>query len=306
MEEKNDRLQIIVIEDELGNKVKRFSVSKKLLVFTFSVSVIFAVIITIYAFIITVKSQKFYLQATTQLESLKTELQRVKSENYHLAKEVAVLKKEKKETVKELAKRVEIIDKLMKQIGITAKKSGGEGGLAIPIEKFIENPDEVDLSDVIPSVDYIIKNLKTTPLGYPTPGKITSGFGFRINPITKRPEFHLGLDIANIWGTPVRAPADGTVVKAGWCGLLGRCIEIKHNKDIKTYYGHLSKILVVKGEKVKRGEIIGLMGNTGRSTGPHLHYGVIFDGKFVNPERFVEVKSYVKEKSRRKSGHGRN
>ncbi|SMP04068.1 Peptidase family M23 [Desulfurobacterium pacificum] len=308
MDEKNDRYQIIVIEDELANKVRRFSVSKKLLLFTFFGGLLFTILITAYAIITTIRSQNFYLQATTQIESLRTELQSVKQKNEQLSVEVAKLKKEKQQTVKELAKRVEIIDELMRKIGINPKPKGGEGGISISVEDLIKNPDQVDLSDLIPSIDYMIKNLKTTPLGFPAPGKITSGFGLRINPITKRPEFHLGLDIANIWGTPVRAPADGTVIKAGWCGLLGNCIEIKHNKDIKTYYGHLSKILVRKGEKVKRGEIIGLMGNSGRSTGPHLHYSVIFDRKFVNPDRFVflEVNTNAKKKGRGENGYRRN
>ncbi len=308
MEEKNDKYQIIVIEDELANRIHRFSVPKKLLIFTLSGTIIFTVLITIYAIITTIRSQNFYLQATTQIESLKTELQSVKQKNEQLSLEVAKLKKERQQTIKELAKRVEIIDQIMENLGINPKPEGGEGGISISIDELIENPDQVNLSDLIPSIDYTIKNLKTTPLGFPAPGKVTSGFGLRINPITKRPEFHLGLDIANVWGTPVRAPADGTVIKAGWCGLLGNCVEIKHNKDIKTYYGHLSKVLVKKGEKVKRGEIIGFMGNTGRSTGPHLHYSVIFNGKFINPSRFVfwEVNSNVEKKGRKKNRYSRN
>ncbi len=295
MDEKNDKLQVIVIGDELGNRIKRFSVSRKKLFGTIIFAALFTTITTIYAVVLTHKFLNYSSRTSKEIEALKNRVTSLETENSKLKTELTALQKEREETINELAKRVEIIDSLMKKVGIKVDKSEGEGGLAIPIEQLFSNK-EVDFSNVIPSIDSLIYNFKTVPLGYPTAGRITSEFGLRRNPITRRLEFHLGIDIANKWGTPVRAPADGIVVKAGRCGLMGLCIEIKHNDKISTYYGHLTRLLVRKGDRVERGEIIGLMGNTGRSTGPHLHYAVKFGKKFINPISLMEVTRNAKEK----------
>ncbi len=129
--------------------------------------------------------------------------------------------------------------------------------------------------------------LAATPSLRPTEGWISSRFGYRISPFTGRKEFHRGLDIASHKKTPIIAPADGVVTYAGKKWLMGNMLVIEHGYGMKTRYGHLFKILKKKGERVKRGEIIALMGNTGRSTGPHLHYEVWLNGVPVNPERYI-------------------
>jgi len=291
------KLQIILIEDELG-KIRRYRVSKrKIKILTLS-AVLFTVILIVYAGILTYKSFNYYDKTSKEIAKLKKELLQYRNENVQLKTEITALKEEKENTIQKLAKRIEIIDSLMKKVGVDVSSvNEGEGGLAVPIEELF-NTDDIDLSSVIPGLDYIIHNLKTTPLGYPAIGRITSGFGFRRNPVTGRIEFHLGVDIANRWGTPVRAPADGKVVKAGWCRLMGKCIVIKHNHDFSTRYGHLAKLLVRKGDFVERGQIIGMMGNTGRSTGPHLHYTVKYRSKIVNPISYMEVSVDDKEKGK--------
>lgn len=112
---------------------------------------------------------------------------------------------------------------------------------------------------------------------------ISSGFGWRKSPFTGLREFHRGLDISGKRGTPIIAPADGTVISAGKDLHFGKFVKIKHNNKFTTLYGHLLQYEVKKGQKVKRGDIIGLMGNTGMSTGYHLHYTVIKDTVSVNP-----------------------
>lgn len=112
---------------------------------------------------------------------------------------------------------------------------------------------------------------------------ISSGFGWRKSPFTGLREFHRGLDISAKRGTPIIAPADGTVVLASKDLHFGKFVKIKHNDKFTTLYGHLLQNEVKKGQKVKRGEVIGLMGNTGMSTGYHLHYTVIKDTKSVDP-----------------------
>lgn len=119
-------------------------------------------------------------------------------------------------------------------------------------------------------------------------GKINTEFGFRRNPFGGGAiEFHPGLDIAGTRGDSVIAPATGTVVKAGWQGGYGNLIEIDHGNGLITRYGHLSKINVAVGDSIERGELIGLIGSTGRSTGPHLHFEIRLGDKAINPRRFL-------------------
>ena len=129
--------------------------------------------------------------------------------------------------------------------------------------------------------------LACTPAIRPTRGWTTSRFGYRTSPFTGRREFHKGYDIANREGTPVVAPADGVVTYSGKKGLLGNSVVIDHGHGMVTRYGHLKEFTKKRGEKVKRGETIAYMGNTGRSTGPHLHYEVHLNGIPVNPEKYI-------------------
>lgn len=128
--------------------------------------------------------------------------------------------------------------------------------------------------------------LAATPSIRPLKGWISSRFGYRESPFTGRREFHRGLDIATHAGSPIIAPADGLVTFAGSKGLMGNMVAIEHGFGMVTRYGHVQKLLKKKGERVKRGETIALVGNTGRSTGPHLHYEVRLNGVAVNPMNY--------------------
>jgi len=129
--------------------------------------------------------------------------------------------------------------------------------------------------------------LACTPSIRPTDGWFSSGFGYRISPFTDRREFHKGIDIATRIGAPVIAPADGLVAIVCRERCLGNTIVINHGYNLTTRYGHLNKFRAKKGQFVKRGQIIGEVGNTGRSTGPHLHYEVLLNGVPVNPLRYI-------------------
>lgn len=126
-----------------------------------------------------------------------------------------------------------------------------------------------------------------TPSIRPADGWFTSRFAYRISPFTNKREFHSGLDIASRIGTKIIAPADGVVASIKKSDGMGISITINHGYGFKTIYGHLSKVLVTKGQAVKRGSEIALMGNTGRSTGSHLHYEVHVNGVPVNPEKYI-------------------
>lgn len=129
--------------------------------------------------------------------------------------------------------------------------------------------------------------LSSTPAIRPTKGWAASGFGYRRSPFTGLREFHKGLDIANRTGTPIISTADGIVSFVGTKGNFGKTIKINHGHGMVTLYGHTSKILKKQGDAVKRGDTIALMGNSGRSTGPHLHYEVFLNGIPVNPAKYI-------------------
>ncbi len=129
--------------------------------------------------------------------------------------------------------------------------------------------------------------LTHTPSIWPTRGWFTSGFGYRISPFTGLRQMHEGIDISNRIGTPIMAPADGLVTNIGREWGFGKILVISHGFGFITRYGHLSRINVKVGQKVKRGQKIAEMGSTGRSTGPHLHYEVRVNGVPVNPIKYV-------------------
>lgn len=129
--------------------------------------------------------------------------------------------------------------------------------------------------------------LEATPSIWPTSGWVTSGFAWRTSPFTGKREFHKGIDISAPRGTPVYAPARGSVSFTGRDGAYGLSIRLKHNTSLTTRFAHLHRIAVKSGKTVTRGELIGYVGNTGRSTGPHLHYEVRLNGVPVNPKRYI-------------------
>lgn len=129
--------------------------------------------------------------------------------------------------------------------------------------------------------------LEHTPSIWPTKGWRSRGFGMKFDPFTGYKRMHRGIDIAAHTGTPIVAPAKGTIVQIKTDSQMGKYIVIDHGYGFKTRYGHLSQASVKRGQKVDRGELIGLMGSTGYSTGPHLHYEVIRNGKFLDPNTFI-------------------
>jgi murein DD-endopeptidase MepM/ murein hydrolase activator NlpD len=127
----------------------------------------------------------------------------------------------------------------------------------------------------------------STPSVWPVRGWITSPYGNRTSPFSGTVKFHEGLDIAAQTGTPVMAPADGVVVKAGFSTGYGNMVEISHGYGIKTVFAHHSRLNVKAGQRIKRGDVIAYVGDTGSSTGPHLHYEVRLNGLPVNPMKYM-------------------
>lgn len=166
------------------------------------------------------------------------------------------------------------------------KKELSIGGEFIPAEKFSLSYIDYIKNDI----DNLFNTMRSVPVGIPLQGKINSGFGYRKDPFNRKNAFHSGIDIDAHYGQAVVATADGVVTKASWQSHYGRTVVIKHEDGYETLFGHLSKISVKEGDKVKVGDVIGKAGSTGRSTGVHLHYEVAKNGKRVNPKNFLSLK----------------
>jgi murein DD-endopeptidase MepM/ murein hydrolase activator NlpD len=148
-----------------------------------------------------------------------------------------------------------------------------------------------ELDDKIESKIYLWAHV---PSIHPVPNRpLGSGFGYRVDPITKRIKMHWGVDIGAPRGSDIHVTADGVVSSASWHSGYGLTVEINHGFGYKTRYGHCQRILVKKGDVVKRGQVIATVGNTGRSIAPHLHYEVHVSGVKVNPRPYIDVSNVV-------------
>lgn len=209
--------------------------------------------------------------------------------------------------------------KTKKEIIINSPDKLGEGGPSLNQAALVMNlvraPQEVSIVDYKQHFDLIRQKVKEqlesyneiidyiklqkelykyTPLIWPCYGRVVSPFGWRIHPVYGEPHFHTGIDIANNIGTPIHATADGTVKYTGWQEGYGKVVVLEHKFGYSTVYGHLSTIKVKPGQKISRGEVVGLMGDTGTSTGPHLHYEVWKDSRICNPVKFVNPEDFFK------------
>jgi murein DD-endopeptidase MepM/ murein hydrolase activator NlpD len=166
-------------------------------------------------------------------------------------------------------------------------------GLVMAMHRSLEHLNsDIELSrEDKARLQFFLENQKTRqasmPSIWPANGWLSSSFGYRDSPFTGEREFHKGVDISTRTGEPIVASAEGVVSFTGWDGGFGQVVIIEHSHGFKTTYAHLKKFIVKEGQHVKRGETIGLVGSSGRSTGPHLHYEVHLNGVAVNPIRYV-------------------
>lgn len=193
----------------------------------------------------------------------------------------------------------------LRRLGLKPSRFKGQGG---PLSAL--SGDKTPLQDGDPQfralflswkkLDQLEQGVIAIPSTKPvSTANFTSGFGVRSDPFRGGAAMHAGIDLAGPTGTPIYATADGIVGRAEWANGYGNLVELNHGKGIQTRYGHLSKILVKPNTRVKRGELIALMGSTGRSTGSHLHYEVRIDGHAVNPLPFLQSSDYLVAVQRR-------
>ncbi|HEX8097169.1 MAG TPA: M23 family metallopeptidase, partial [Pyrinomonadaceae bacterium] len=168
-------------------------------------------------------------------------------------------------------------------------EADGAGGPALPMDAAAVALIEYKTAHVEADLRTYEEAMRAaTPSVWPVRGNLTDGFGGRYNPFGGySTEFHAGQDIATASGTPVAATADGKVIFAGWQNGYGQVVVVDHGGGLTTRYGHLSRIEAGEGRTVSRGEILGRVGSTGRSTGPHLHYEVRINDDPVNPLRYL-------------------
>lgn len=227
-----------------------------------------------------------------KLERENKELKRTNERLQQALSEVHSRLEQFEQRTKQLAIAAGVADALLAPVA-AGKSSVGSGG---PLERLTGGPEQLleregQLERQLGAVEQRLSEqqllLAHTPTIAPVVGVITDGFGPRIDPITRQAAFHDGLDISAAFGTPVKAPADGLVVFADRESGYGKVVKINHGYGFLTLYGHLDRILVKEGQRVKRGEVIGRVGMTGRTTGPHLHYEVWKDGEKQNPLHYI-------------------
>ena len=166
----------------------------------------------------------------------------------------------------------------------------GVGGPFEAVQPLKSAPNFKQLFSSWKKLEEPVKPVVAIPSTQPVKGTaLTSGYGVRSDPFRGRAAMHAGIDLAGPLGTPIYATADGYVGRAEWAGGYGNLVELNHGRGIQTRYGHLTRSTVQSGQAIKRGQLIGYMGSTGRSTGSHLHYEVRIDGKAVNPIPFMEA-----------------
>jgi len=286
------RLNTVIIVPHNKAKFVKFTFSSRSLIIS-TVAVLSALTLSLVA-----------IAFTGSAVGRRAEVQRLASENQQLAD----VNRQLERTVADVQARLDEFEERTARLALAAGmevRGEGVGGLGNPggpvgsggtYTRLPEPPESM-----LTRSDWILKQLgfvedhldeqdrvrAGTPSIAPVKGIITDGFGRRRDPFTGRQAFHRGLDLSARRGTPVASTGDGVVVFAGRNGGLGKIVRISHGFGYTTVYGHLDKILVQPGDEVHRGDEIGLLGNTGRSTGPHLHYEIHADGRAVNPLYYI-------------------
>lgn len=236
------------------------------------------------------------LSQTHELSKLKRENHDLQNANEQFSKSVETLRTQL-HSVEEKTRKLAIIADVPT---LDESAQGGVGGIRQTEEPLASRyRDEVDqmnfrsrriASDLsLLEQRFVQKSqmLASTPSIVPVRGILTDGFGGRSDPFTGEKGSHGAVDISSAAGQPVRAPADGIIVKAEWANGYGNVVYISHGYGLSTRYGHLAKFNARPGQKIKRGDVIAFVGSTGRSTGPHLHYEVRLNGNPVNPLEYI-------------------
>ncbi|AGB42209.1 metalloendopeptidase-like membrane protein [Halobacteroides halobius DSM 5150] len=247
------------------------------------------------------------LNKVKKLVAIKQKVPKLKERNKYLKQKLAKLKTKQKSIKREFKQVKELNQDVGSMVGVslddtidnksvvaayTSNQKLVDKGLAEELTTKLQRLDKSlsqrkeNLSELKEDTLTYLDYLESKPQGWPIQGgrgRITSEFGIRYHPILERRAMHEGIDIAIWYGTRLIATGEGVVEHAGWYGGYGNAVIIDHGYGYKTLYTHAKRLLVSEGERVERGEAVALSGSTGRSTGPHTHYEIIYNGKSVDP-----------------------
>jgi len=236
------------------------------------------------------------LEANMQFE----EMQSLRISNEWLKNRIAVLQEEKAvlldTAVADLNKKSKIIESILNSVGVDIKVQLSNENSGGPFTSSAENISD----ELILRTGQYLDTLQNIPLGPPVPGVLTSRFGWRNDPINGKKAYHRGVDIRGRKGSDVKATANGIVKIENYDKGNGRYILVDHGNGFVTKYAHLKKSFITTGDSVTRGQAIGSVGSTGRSTGPHVHYEIHYDDKIVNPTRSVRIARYLNRSENKK------
>lgn len=242
-----------------------------------------------------------------KLQTQSAALDQLQRENQHLRQRTEQFEDELGAIAEQLAGYEDRSGRLANALGIDESSlpvAAGGGGMDLPrstgrhslfdqeIEALQSRTDSLESSfeELDDRFRERMRRLSSTPSIMPVPGWFSHGYGWRKDPWTGKRQFHRGIDIVADAGTPIFATADGLVSRATRVADYGKMVDLSHGFGYVTRYGHMSEILVRPGQQVQRGEVIGRVGSTGRSTGPHVHYEVFRDGRRVNPWKYLGSK----------------
>lgn len=304
MKKKQKSFTFVIVPNK-GGKIRRVVIPR-----FFLLAGVIGLIIGIFALFYLVTEYKIMKGKVANLENLETLNQMQQEKIISLAGKVS----EFKETLENLKKMESRLRTLAGVGGNTEPEALGRGGpgsytsFEDPLTKRVKQDSLSVIKKIESNVDFLEKSARDeekkltrvegileekkelftcTPNIFPVQGWISSDYGNRINPFTGKRETHEAIDIVTPWGTAVKAAARGKVTYAGWRDHYGLTIKIKNDYHYSTVYGHLSRVMVKKGEWVEKGQVIGRVGSSGRSTGPHLHFEVWHEGKTVNPLKLM-------------------
>lgn len=234
-------------------------------------------------------------QQAEKIALLKQSNQQLAAEKQHMGQNLFSLQ----QRVEQLATRVHGIVNQTGNRFPAERQEGHQGGIAIPVNS--GNASEImraefstlnaRLGRLLPTLEKTMERETSRPVGAPIGGQmaVSSDYGLRGNPFGRGHEFHNGIDFTVDVGTPILATGPGVVEDAGYEGPNGNRVSINHNFGYRSVFAHLSKISVKPGDKIVRGQLIGYSGNTGRSSGPHLHYTLYYKGRTIDPERYLSA-----------------
>lgn len=300
----NNRFFSLLIIPESGGEVRTGSFNFELVVgvFTGLVFLFFICLFFIIGYHIKLSQEKSYKQVLLANKTLLKKINTSRDNYENLSNRLAKIQNNDK-TFRNF-NRMKVLDAAMYKAGIGGQSivntdySSLSDGLAVDLKEInygvttLEHRTSVLESSYSEIRKAVYRNrdiYNNTPSIFPTHSfRFTSFYQWRTHPVTKRVHFHSAVDIAGFRGQKIYATADGVITNAQWQGPLGRCLKIKHKYGYETVYGHLEKMQVAVGDTVKKGDVIGAMGSSGTTTGVHVHYSIVLNGKPVNPLDYLK------------------